>query len=127
MVHNIFDVEIYVREETKWLDNFLEDLEHTDYDKHQYIDKYRSCYQAELEEFFDSEYGKAFEFDDNCKKSFLLDIYAYASFGDFRSFNAYKSCLIQMIDYGKIFEEYEGKDNLIQRKRRNVKGFKFIF
>ncbi|EGK8000868.1 hypothetical protein IO363_001286 [Campylobacter upsaliensis] len=90
MARNIFDVEVYVNEETQWLDNFLKDLEHTNYDKHQYIDKYRSSYQAKLEEFFDSEYGEAFNFDDNHKKNFLLDIYAYASFDDFCSFNAYK-------------------------------------
>ncbi|ELS5287581.1 hypothetical protein QPA20_000269 [Campylobacter upsaliensis] len=90
MVRNIFDVEVYVNEETQWLDNFLKDLEHTNYDKHQYIDEYRSRYQAKLEEFFDSEYGEAFNFDDNHKKNFLLDIYAYASFDDFCSFNAYK-------------------------------------
>ncbi|EOA2864000.1 hypothetical protein ACHZF2_001947, partial [Campylobacter upsaliensis] len=90
MVRNIFDVEVYVNEETRWLDNFLKDLEHTNYDKHQYIDEYRSSYQAKLEEFFDSEYGEAFNFDDNHKKNFLLDIYAYASFDDFCSFNAYK-------------------------------------
>ncbi|EOF4405854.1 hypothetical protein ACKWRQ_001703 [Campylobacter upsaliensis] len=90
MARNIFDVEVYVNEETQWLDNFLKDLEHTNYDKHQYIDEYRSRYQAKLEEFFDSEYGEAFNFDDNHKKNFLLDIYAYASFDDFCSFNAYK-------------------------------------
>ncbi|EPD7134338.1 hypothetical protein ACSDYA_001896, partial [Campylobacter upsaliensis] len=60
MVRNIFDVEVYVNEETRWLDNFLKDLEHTNYDKHQYIDEYRSSYQVKLEEFFDSEYGEAF-------------------------------------------------------------------
>ncbi|MEB2817776.1 hypothetical protein [Campylobacter upsaliensis] len=90
MVRNIFDVEVYVNEKTRWLDNFLKDLEHTNYDKHQYIDEYRSSYQVKLEEFFDSEYGEAFNFDDNHKKNFLLDIYAYASFDDFCSFNAYK-------------------------------------
>ncbi|HEC1539040.1 TPA: hypothetical protein R1X39_000933 [Campylobacter upsaliensis] len=90
MARNIFDVEVYVNEETQWLDNFLKDLEHTNYDKHQYIDEYRSSYQAKLEEFFDSEYGEAFNFDDNHKKNFLLDIYAYASFDDFCSFNVYK-------------------------------------
>ncbi|ECL3871417.1 replication initiation protein, partial [Campylobacter upsaliensis] len=41
--------------------------------------------------------------------------------------STHKSYSIQMIDYEKIFEEYEKKDNLIQRKRRSVKGFKFIF
>lgn len=90
MVRNIFHVGEYVNEETQWLDNFLKDLEHTNYDKHQYIDEYCSHYQAKLEEFFDSEYGEAFNFDDNHKKNFLLDIYAYASFDDFCSFNTYK-------------------------------------
>ncbi|MCR2122768.1 hypothetical protein CUPS3785_06715 [Campylobacter upsaliensis] len=90
MARNIFHVGEYVNEETQWLDNFLKDLEHTNYDKHQYIDEYCSHYQAKLEEFFDSEYGEAFNFDDNHKKNFLLDIYAYASFDDFCSFNAYK-------------------------------------
>ncbi|EAJ7130056.1 replication initiation protein [Campylobacter upsaliensis] len=41
--------------------------------------------------------------------------------------STHKSYSIQMIDYEKIFEEYEKKDNVIQRKRQNVKGFKFIF
>lgn len=41
--------------------------------------------------------------------------------------STHKSYSIQMIDYEKIFEEYEKKDNAIQRKRQNVKGFKFIF
>lgn len=44
MARNIFHVGEYVNEETQWLDNFLKDLEHTNYDKHQYIDEYCSHY-----------------------------------------------------------------------------------
>lgn len=103
MTYKIFDdMDGYVYEETKWLDDFLDDLDQTDYDKNHYIDEYRLIYCAKLDSFFNNEWSGAFEFSNpnteeelahqlnQQKKEFLLDIYSYASFGDFLSFNDYK-------------------------------------
>lgn len=97
------DCKDYVNEKTEYLYDYLKKLDHTHYDKNKYIDEYRELYLAKLETFFNIEFGKAFEFADykaleeestyqlnQQKKDFLQDIYAYASFVDFRNFNHYK-------------------------------------
>ncbi|EDO7385937.1 hypothetical protein GLM86_07595 [Campylobacter jejuni] len=101
MLRNVFDLMEFVSKYTKDLLDEFEELEEDGVDVYQYLNDYQAKYQAKLEEFFDSEYGEAFEFNASdifglkdevkkAKKDFLLDIYSYASFEDFQKFNDYK-------------------------------------
>ncbi|WP_317363712.1 hypothetical protein [Campylobacter helveticus] len=101
-----FDLSEFVCEETNYLKNFLSDPFDKDdntFDKDEIINEYRSRYEAKLQDFFDTEYGEAYDFDldevfgdiqrrkiNKAKKEFMLEIYSYASFGDFCSFDNYK-------------------------------------
>ncbi|WP_270969900.1 hypothetical protein [Campylobacter upsaliensis] len=101
MLRNVFDLTEFVSKYTEDLLDEFEELEEDGVDVYQYLNDYQAKYQAKLEEFFDSEYGEAFEFNASdifglkdevkkAKKDFLLDIYSYASFEDFQKFNDYK-------------------------------------
>lgn len=100
---NPFDLEEYAYKVAKNEIPHIEDIENSYYDYHK--NDYASRFQAELEKFFDTEYGEAFQFDNSdfadkgtkayeamndAKKAFMLDIYHYADFDDFNSFNDYK-------------------------------------
>ncbi|EJF7502660.1 hypothetical protein M8562_001570 [Campylobacter upsaliensis] len=60
MLRNVFDLMEFVSKYTEDLLDEFEELEEDGVDVYQYLNDYQAKYQAKLEEFFDSECGKAY-------------------------------------------------------------------